>query len=129
VIVLDASVLIAQLDGRDAQHDRAVRALSAAAEHALGASAVTLAEILVGPARGGRLDDARAALRDLGVSEVSLPAQAAPRLANLRARTGLRMPDCCVLLSAQDERASLLTFDGGMAKRARQIGVEVLEAD
>lgn len=127
MIVIDASVLIAQFDARDAQHDRAVGALSAAGGEALGASTITLAEILVGPARVERLDDARGALQDLGVDELPLPTGAAARLASLRARTNLRLPDCCVLLSAQQERATLLTFDDRLGKRAGQIGVDVLE--
>jgi predicted nucleic acid-binding protein len=127
VIVLDASVLIAQFDARDAQHGRAMQALSTIAEEALGASTITLAEILVGPARAGRLEDARAALSDLAVDELPLPADAASKLAELRAQTDLRMPDCCVLLSAQQERASLLTFDDRMGKRAEQIGIPVFE--
>jgi predicted nucleic acid-binding protein len=125
VIVLDASVLIAQFDARDAQHDRAIQALSAATSEALGANTITLAEILVGPARAGRLDDARIALRDLAVSELALPADAAPQLAELRAQTELRLPDCCVLLSARQMRASLLTFDDRMGKRAERIGISV----
>ncbi|HEY3828128.1 MAG TPA: PIN domain-containing protein [Solirubrobacteraceae bacterium] len=127
MIVLDASVLIAQFDARDAQHGRAMQALSTIAEEALGASTITLAEILVGPARAGRLEDARAALSDLAVDELPLPADAASKLAELRAQTDLRMPDCCVLLSAQQERASLLTFDDRMGKRAEQIGIPVFE--
>ena len=128
MIVLDASVLIAQFDARDAQHRRAIRALSTVAEESLGASTITLAEILVGPARAGRLEEARAALRDLTVDELPLPADAASRLAGLRAQTDLRMPDCCVLLSAQRERASLLTFDDRMEERAMQFGVGVVRS-
>ena len=104
-----------------------MQALSTIAEEALGASTITLAEILVGPARAGRLEEARAALSDLAVDELPLPADAASKLAELRAQTDLRMPDCCVLLSAQQERASLLTFDDRMGKRAEQIGIPVFE--
>lgn len=126
MIVIDASVLIAHFDARDAQHKRALHALSAAGGEALAASTITLAEVLVGPARAGRLDDARVALRDLGVGDLDLPADAATRLATLRAQTNLRLPDCCVLLSAQREHASLLTFDERLGKRAKGIGVNVV---
>ena len=93
----------------------------------LGANTITLAEVLVGPARPGRLDDARVALRDLGVDDLELPADAATQLATLRAQTNLRLPDCCVLLSAQREHASLLTFDERLGKHAKRIGVNALE--
>jgi predicted nucleic acid-binding protein len=62
VIVVDAGVLIAHLDERDALHERASGGLLAAAGETLGASTLTLAELLAGPARRDRLDDARAAM-------------------------------------------------------------------
>ncbi len=71
---------------------------------------------------------AHVALRDLGVDDLDLPADAATQLAALRAQTNLRLPDCCVLLSAQREHTSLLTFDERLRKRATRIGVNVLES-
>lgn len=102
MIVGDASVLIAHLDGRDARHARAVDRLLAAAEHPLGCSPITLAEVLVGAARHGQLQTASAALEQLGIEEVALGEHAPARLARLRAETGLKLPDCCVLLAAVD---------------------------
>jgi predicted nucleic acid-binding protein len=119
VIVVDASVLIAHLDERDALHERAVERLLAAAGEALGASTLTLAKVFVGPARRGRLDDARTAIAALEVEEIPLAPGAAGDLATLRAETGLKLPDCCVLLAARDARASgVLTFDERLAKAA-----------
>ena len=127
MIVVDASVLIAHLDERDAQHSLAVEWLLEAAEERLAASLVTVAEVLVGPARAGRLEAARAALRDLGLHEVALAADAAARLATLRAETNLKLPDCCVLLSAQDARAaSILTFDERLGAEAARLGLAAL---
>jgi predicted nucleic acid-binding protein len=121
VIVVDASVLIAHLDENDALHDRAVEALLAAADQPLGCSPITLAEVLVGPARADRLRDARSAIGDLGVAEVPLGDDAAARLAALRAETALKMPDCCVLLAAEDGQAeAVLTFDDRLARAAEQ---------
>jgi predicted nucleic acid-binding protein len=119
VIVVDASVLIAHLDENDALHDRAVDALLAAAEQPLACSPITLAEVLVGPARSGRLRDARRAVARLGIAEVPLGDDAAARLAALRAETGLKMPDCCVLLAAEEARAdTVLTFDDRLGRAA-----------
>ena len=126
MIALDASVLIAHFDAHDAQHDRAVKALTSSGNEKLGASVITLAECLVGPARAGRLDQAHNALGDLGVSELGLPSDSSTALAALRAQTNLRLPDCCVLLCAEHQRASLLTFDDRLAKRARGIGVKLV---
>lgn len=62
------------------------------------------------------------------MDDLDLPANAATELATLRAQTNLRLPDCCVLLSAQLEHASLLTFDERLGKRAKRIGVNVVES-
>jgi predicted nucleic acid-binding protein len=121
VIVVDAGVLIAHLDENDALHDRAVDALLRAAEQPFGCSPITLAEVLVGPARAGRLRDARNAITTLNVAEVPLGDDAAARLAALRAETALKMPDCCVLLAADDALAeAVLTFDDRLARAAEQ---------
>jgi predicted nucleic acid-binding protein len=123
VIVVDASVLIAHLDERDALHAQAVDQLLAVAEQPLACSSITLAEVLVGPARAGRLDEARAALTTLGVREVSLGPDASARLAALRAETGLKLPDCCVLLAAEEVRTTgVLTFDDHLAREAGRLG-------
>ena len=118
MIVLDASVLIAHLEVTDAHHQRATEVLLATAGEALGASPITLAEVFVGPARAGQLDRAAAAIEDLQVEAVPLDVDAPARLAALRAETGLRMPDCCVLYAAQTANAALATFDDRLAAAA-----------
>ena len=124
MIVIDASVLIAHLDERDALHDRAEKALMRAAGQAFGCSTVTLAEVLVGPARRSHLDAARAALSELDVTELPFADDAPVRLATLRAETGLKLPDCCVLLAAQDAGAeAVLTFDDDLAREAETLGL------
>ncbi len=123
MIVVDASVLIAQLDEGDAQHDRARELLLELASQPLAASPITIAEVLVGPARHDRLDEAQRALRALELSEVPLGPDAAGRLAVLRAGTQLKLPDCCVLLAAQDAAAGqILTFDDRLGAAAGQMG-------
>jgi toxin FitB len=121
VIVVDANALIAHLDENDALHPRAVDALLSTAEQPLGCSPITLAEVLVGPARADRLRDARRAITDLGIVEIPLGDDAAARLAALRAETALKMPDCCVLLAAEDAQAeAVLTFDDRLSRAAER---------
>jgi predicted nucleic acid-binding protein len=123
VIVVDASVLIAHLDERDALHGRAVERLLESADHSLGCSSITLAELYVGPARQGRLDAAREAVAALGVREIALPEDGAGRLAALRAKINLKLPGCCVLLAAQAGGADgVLTFDERLAGAAAELG-------
>lgn len=127
MIVVDASALIAHLDKSDPLHDRAVDALLVVADQPLACSPITLAEVLVGPTRAGRLQDARAAVADLGVAEIPLGDDAAGRLADLRAGTALKMPDCCVLLAAEDGQAeAVLTFDDRLARAAQQRDLQVV---
>lgn len=124
MIVVDASVLIAQLDAADAQHDRAFGRLLQLASQPLAASPITIAEVLVGPARRDRLEEASGALRALELSEIPLGPDAATRLAVLRAGTQLKLPDCCVLLAAQDAAAEqVLTFDDRLGAAAARMGL------
>lgn len=82
-----------------------------------------------GPARMGRTETASAAIEDLGVRSLALPADAPVRLAELRANTGLKLPDCCVLLAAESASEATAvrvgTFDDQLIATARSQGVDV----
>jgi predicted nucleic acid-binding protein len=123
VIVLDAGVLIAHLDATDAHHERATELLFNTAAETLGASPLTLAEVLVGPSRAGTMDAARAALTAMTIETVRWSDVAAIRLAVLRATSGLRLPDCCVLLAAETTHADVATLDDKLARAAAEIGL------
>lgn len=125
MIVLDASVLIGHLDGRDQHHERARELLIANAESPFGASSISLAETLVGPARSGKLEVARGALGLLAIEELALGADASVRLAAIRAETGLKLPDCCVLLAAKDRDGAVASFDLDLARSAKDLGLAV----
>lgn len=128
MIVLDASVLIAHLDDRDTHHERASRLLADSGAEPLGASTITMAETLVAPARGGRLDDVIAALDRLGVVELPLGDEAAAKLAQLRAEVGSKLPDCCVLLAAEERGATIASFDSALIDSATRLGLPALES-
>jgi predicted nucleic acid-binding protein len=123
VIVLDASVLIAHLDRDDAHHAAARERLLELADRPFGASELTLAEVLVAPTRAGALAPAQRALADLALAELALPPNASAQLAALRVDTGLKLPDCCVLLAAEAHAGSVLTFDERLAREATRRGV------
>ncbi len=118
MIVLDANVLIAYLDGKNVHHARAEELLAREIDDDFGVNPVTLAEVLVRPAREHRLDAVRAALRDLEIEELGFPGGAAVTLARLRVATGLRMPDCCVLLAAEHAGARVASFDERLTNAA-----------
>lgn len=128
MIVLDASVLIAFLDGEDNHHVAAQQVLTQATDEDLAVNSLTLAEVLVAPIRDGRLEQALAALHALEVQELPFPADTAVRLAQLRATTGLKMPDCCVLLAAEDATASVASFDERLAQTAETRNLPILRS-
>lgn len=126
MIVLDASPLIAYFDAADALHERAVASLRRLGGQRFAISPLTLAEVLVGPTRNDALDLIRSGLQLLDAEEVGLPHDAAIRLAGLRAATRLKLPDCCVVLAAQQRGAAVLTFDDRLAAACERLGVQLL---
>jgi predicted nucleic acid-binding protein len=129
VIVIDACVLIAHLDKNDAHHDRATDLLIDLAGEPKMVNVLTLAEVLVAPARAGRRRAAEDILDRLRIRTSELPHDAAGQLAELRAHTGLRMPDCCVLLTAElNSPAELATFDERLARAAAERGITVRDS-
>ncbi|MGH3867004.1 MAG: type II toxin-antitoxin system VapC family toxin [Pseudonocardiaceae bacterium] len=125
MIVLDACVLIAHLDTVDAHHDRATRLLASLVGQPKVVSVLTLAEVLVSPTRAGRRRATQDILDRLRIEVHELPRDVGGQLAELRAHTGLRMPDCCVLLTAERALATLATFDDRLARVATDRGLTV----
>jgi predicted nucleic acid-binding protein len=126
VIVFDPSVLIAYLDSDDELHGDADTLLSESVDDDFGANSFTLAEVLVVPARAGRLEAVETALHELEMDELPFPVDTAVRLAHLRVSTGLKMPDCCVLLAAEDHHATVASFDDRLTQAAKLRGLDVL---
>jgi len=128
IVVVDAGVLIAHLETSAAHHDAATQRLLGIAGSELAASVLTVGEVLAGPARTGRVSEAQAQLDVLAVRQIAPGSDAATRLALLRARTGLKLPGCCVLLAAGDAAAQCIaTFDDRLAKAALASGLTVPE--
>lgn len=126
MIVLDASVLIAFLDRDDNHHAAAERLLTRSIDDDLAVNPLTMAEVLVAPVRDNRPELVLAALDALEIQELTFPADTAVRLAQLRATTGLNMPNCCVLLAAEDSAASVASFDERLAQTAQVRNLPVL---
>lgn len=124
MIVLDATIVIAYLNANDVHHERAVALLTHhAAPYVM--HTLTIAEVLVGPARGDRHRAAWRDLQDVGVRRATLDADEPLLLAQVRVETGLRMPDACVLAAAVDAAIPLATFDDRLASAARDRGLLV----
>jgi predicted nucleic acid-binding protein len=116
VIVVDAGVLIAFLDPGDVHH-RAAVALLEEETPPLWAHPITAAEVLVAPVRRGVAEAVWADLVAIGV-EIDYTPIDPKRLARLRAETGCKMPDCCVLATAAARMTAVATFDGRLRRHA-----------
>ncbi len=127
MIVLDASVVIALLDPNDRHHLRAADLLAEHAVEGFRMHQLTLAEVLVGAMRAGRGTQRVNDLMSLGVVAHEPDANEPLILAELRATTGLRMPDCCVLAVARQETLPLAAFDDQLARAAEKLGVPTVE--
>jgi predicted nucleic acid-binding protein len=127
VIVLDASVLIALFSESDSHHERSARFFRRHAAGGFALHSMTLAEILVGGARAGRLAGLQRDIRAIGAEAIVPDAGEPLLLAEIRATTGLKLPDCCVLSAALLLAAPLVTFDDRLARAAASQGVGVVE--
>ena len=122
VALLDTSVVIAALNRDDALHQAASRAVRAERDrHALGISALTYAEILVGPLRAGAESVEVVERFAAQVRIIDLAPRIARLAAELRAARGLKLPDAVIIATGlQAEAAVILTAD------ARWKGVETV---
>lgn len=121
---LDASVVLALLNTEDAHH-RVARSSVAQLPRPLVIHELTLAECLVRAVRAGRDRHVLDVLSDLCSITGSSGAQGAHRLAQLRARAGLPLPDCCALDAAIQRGTGLATFDVRLARAAADLGVHL----
>lgn len=125
MITLDASVVIAHLYPGDRHHKAATAYLRASADQGFLIHSLNLAEVLVGGARVGRGQEMLTDLEAIGIHVVDRHEGEPLRLANLRAASGLKLPDCCALDTALTTDSTLATFDDALAKAARQRHVTV----
>jgi predicted nucleic acid-binding protein len=126
VALLDTSIVIGALNRDDALHEAASQAVRAERErHALAISALTYAEILVGPLRAGG--------RAVGVVErfaaqvriIDLSAAVARLAAELRATRGLKLPDAVIVATGiRVEAAVIVTADARWKGLERVMVVE-----
>jgi len=127
VIVLDANVLIALLDRRDALHGQAFELVEEHAWDAFCTSSVTFAETLVRPSKLGLASAHEAVLRSIGVRVVPMSRAVARGVADLRAHERVGVPDATAVVTTQHAEGLLATFDRRLGKLARRHGVDLAE--
>ena len=124
-MVLDASALIALASSKDPHHDWALNMFRDTASFGLQMSALTQAEVLVHPARVGKLEKFLKLIGELGLEITPIEASDSSKLANIRATTNLKMPDVVVLHQAMKAKGSIATTDQQLAKVAKSKGVGI----
>lgn len=130
MITLDAGVLIALFNAKDAHHEAAMKLLDAAtrSDDLLYMNPLSQAEVLVKAAQQGSEKIYYEKIVSIGVATLAAPTDTGVWLAQLRARTGLKLPDCAVILTAQQSGSKIATFDHRLAREARALGITVLPA-
>ena len=88
-------------------------------------SALNQAEVLVHPARAGKLEKFLKLIGELGLEITPVEAADSSKLARIRATTYLKMPDAVVLHQAMKSKGSIATTDQQLAKIAKTKGVGV----
>lgn len=126
MIIVDASVLIAHFAASDRFHSQAESLLIGLVNEQLSAHPLTIAEMLVGAARDGKATARRNDIREIGIEQWTPDADDVIRLAELRARTGAKLPDCCVLSAAIATNGAVATFDEKLGRAARQLGLDTV---
>ncbi len=129
MIVADANVVIAASTPGHVHHDVATAIVLAHGRDGIMLHSLTLAEVLVGPARADSQVQARRTLAEAGFA-LAVQGDPAPEdLARVRATSTLTMPEACVLATAEQLGAPLATFDKRLAREAAARGVVVLGLD
>jgi predicted nucleic acid-binding protein len=107
--LLDTSIVIAVLNHRDTLHPAARRSLLATRDrHALAMSALTYAEILVGPLRAG--EDAVEIVERFAAQTtiLDITSPIAQLAAELRAHRNIKLPDAVILATGLWHRADVI---------------------
>lgn len=128
MIILDAGAIIAYLNPADQHHTATRDTLAGHPRTPFMVSALNLTEAMVRPVLAGIADQVlRKLLEQLDLTMVPVLGTDVLRLAEIRASTRLKLPDCCVLLAAERTGAGrIVTFDEQLGEAARRHGLIVL---
>jgi len=125
LVVLDASAVIALASDTDPNHSWALEMFRDTAAFGLQMTALTQAEVLVHPARAGKLEKFLKLIGAMGIEITSIKESDSSQIARIRAATSLKMPDAVVLSQAMKVSGAIATTDQKLAKVAKDYGVGV----
>lgn len=125
-MLLDSSAFIAFMNPSDQHSPAAVRLISTAPSVEI--HEVSVAESLVQACASDAVSHVLAVIEGLQATVVnSSGLEGAVRIAGIRDRTGLPLPDCYVLDSAEQLGISVLSFDARLNKSAEKLGISITE--
>ena len=127
--MLDASALIALASSKHPHHDWALEMFRDTAAFDLQMTSLTYAEVLVHPARAGKLEKFLKLLAQLGLEITSVSAGDSKSLAELRASSSLKLPDVVVLYQAIKSKGSIASSDQNLIRVAKEKGVGVFHPE
>ncbi len=122
---MDASALIALASDTDPNHSWALEIFRDTAAFGIQMTALTQAEVLVHPARAGKLEKFLKLIGALGLEITPIEESDSSQIAKIRAATSLKMPDAVVLSQAIKVAGSIATADKQLAKVAKDNGLGV----
>ena len=125
LVILDASALIALASDTDPNHNWALEMFRDTAAFGLQMTALTQAEVLVHPARAGKLEKFLRLIGALGLEITPIEESDSSQIAKIRVATSLKMPDAVVLSQAIKVSGSIATTDKRLAKVAKDQGLGV----
>ena len=129
LVVLDASALIALASDSDPHHNWALSMFRDTAGFGIQMTALTQVEVLVHPARAGKLEKFLKLIGALGLEITPIEESDSTQIAKIRAATSLKMPDAVVLSQAIKVAASIATTDLKLARVAKEKGVGVFSPE
>ena len=129
LVVLDASALIALASDIDPNHSWALGMFRDTAGFGIQMTALTQAEVLVHPARAGKLEKFLKLIGALVLEITPIEESDSSQIARIRSTTSLKMPDAVVLSQALKVAGSIATTDQKLAKVARENGVGVFSPE
>ena len=123
MIILDSCVLIALTDEANTFHSDAERILTTT--ESLAITALTGAEVMVDSASRPQVRW-RDLLFDLDIDVIDITESNMEAIAEMRRRSGLKMPDAIVLWVAEAHGAGVASFDQQLLNRAHQLGIRTV---
>lgn len=127
VVVLDAGALIALHSSKDPHHQWALGMFSDTVTSDWAMNPLTYAEVLVHPTKAGQKAKFEKSIKGLGITLGVISPEDAEKIAGLRVKTGLRMPDVVVLHEALKLEAAIATTDKSLALQARKLSLGVFQ--